>query len=399
MDAANSTPVNKPRLPREVWVLGLVSMFTDMSSEFIHSVLPFFLATGLGASALSIGLIEGAAEGLALATKVFSGYLSDKLGKRKGLIIFGYGLATLTKPLIPMASSVTWILGARLLDRIGKGIRGAPRDALLADVVHADQRGAAYGLRQSLDTIGAFLGPAMAIAALIYFAGDLRSALWVAVIPGIFAVALLFFGIDEPKNVPRREVRLPITRAALSALGGLFWRIVLVGAVLTFARSTEAFLVLRAAQVGLTVTWLPLALVVMAAVFTITAYPAGAWADRGDRRWILAAGMIALLAADLVLAAADSRTMLFIGVGLWGLHMGLTQGIFAAYIADAAPGELRGTAFGVFYLVSGAVLLVSSGTSGYVWDRFSSVATFELGAACAAIAALSVLALPPRRKA
>lgn len=397
---AGSRPGRAPRIPRTVWVLGIVSLLTDMSSEFIHSLLPVFLAGTLGASALMIGLIEGAAEGLALATKVFSGYLSDVLGRRKPLIVLGYGLATLTKPLFPLAGSVHWVLGARLLDRVGKGIRGAPRDALIADVTPKEVRGAAFGLRQSLDTVGGFAGPLLAIAAMAYFAGNMRAALWIAVVPGVLAVALLVFGVREPESAPGKvPAKLPFSREGFRRLGGTYWKLVAIGSLLTFARSTEAFLVLRGANLGLANTWVPLVLVTMSLVYTVAAYPAGAWSDKGGRRPLLIAGMVVLAIADVVLALASGMLGLFAGIALWGLHMGLTQGLFGAYIADLAPGALRGTAFGVFNLAIGVVLLAASALSGFVWDAFSPATTFWMGAGLAIVGALALFALPKARSA
>ena len=314
---AGSSSGRAPRIPSTVWVLGIVSLLTDMSSEFIHSLLPVFLAGTLGASGLMIGLIEGAAEGLALATKVFSGYLSDVLGRRKPLIVLGYGLATLTKPLFPLAGSVHWVLGARLLDRVGKGIRGAPRDALIADVTPNEVRGAAFGLRQSLDTVGGFAGPLLAIAAMAYFAGNMRAALWIAVVPGVLAVALLVFGVREPESAPGKvPAKLPFSREGFRRLGGTYWKLVAIGSLLTFARSTEAFLVLRGSNLGLANTWVPLVLVTMSLVYTVAAYPAGAWSDKGGRRPLLIAGMVVLAIADVVLALASGMVGLFAGIAL-----------------------------------------------------------------------------------
>jgi MFS family permease len=394
-DQAASTPARSPRIPRAVWVLGFVSLLTDMSSEFIHALLPVFLAGTLGASALAIGVIEGAAEGLALATKVFSGYLSDVFGRRKPLIVLGYGLAALTKPLFPLAGSVHWVLGARLLDRVGKGIRGAPRDALIADVTPKEVRGAAFGMRQALDTVGGFAGPLLAIGAMLHFAGEIRSALWIAVVPGLVAVGLLVFLLREPESAPGRvAAKLPLSREGLRRLGGAYWRLVALGSLLTFARSTEAFLVLRGSNLGLSNTLVPLVLVAMSLVYTLAAYPAGKWSDSGGRRPLLIAGMIVLALADVVLALAGGLFGLFAGIALWGLHMGLTQGLFAAYIADLAPGELRGTAFGVFNLATGVVLLAASALSGLLWDVVSPAATFWMGAILAVIGAAALFALP-----
>lgn len=382
--------MKRPRIPRTIWALGWVSLFTDMGSEIVHSLLPVLLAGGLGASALVIGLIEGAAEALVLVTKVFSGYLSDALGRRKPLVLLGYGLAAAVKPLFPLADSVATISTARLLDRFGKGIRGAPRDALLGDMAPPEIRGASFGLRQAMDTAGAVLGPLLAIALLWMTANDIRWVLWVAVLPGLVAVALLL-GVREPPDRARPAARLPISRAGLASLGMRFWRLVLLGGLVALARFSEAFLVLRADGLGLPLMWIPLVLVVMSLAYSLSAYPAGKLSDRVPRRWLLAAGMGALCVADLVLAGAEGWVALFTGIALWGLHMGLTQGILATMIADVAPPEYRGTAFGVFYLVSGLGLLVASGVAGALWDRFGPGHSFAVGAGLALVALLVTL--------
>jgi len=342
-------------------MLGVVSLFMDMSSELVHSLLPVFLAGTLGASALLIGTIEGAAEALALVVKVFSGYLSDVMGKRKPVVLLGYGLAALTKPLFPLASSIGLVLGARLIDRIGKGMRGAPRDALVADITPEAVRGSAFGLRQSMDTVGAILGPALAIVFMIWFAGSIRSALWIALVPAAISVAVLAFGVVEPDRKGKPvSPKLPFSRAGFRALGRAYWRVVLIGAVLTLARYTEAFLVLRGSNLGLSATWVPMVMVVMSVSYALCAWPAGQWSDRVPRALVLALGLAFLAAAHLALALADGYGLLYLGVVLWGVHLGLTQGVISALIADVAPGELRGTAFGVFNLASGLVLLGGS---------------------------------------
>jgi len=378
----------RPTIPRAIWALGFVSLFTDMSSEMVHGLLPLLLATGLGASALVIGLIEGTAEALVLVVKVFSGYISDAMGRRKPLVLLGYGLATLVKPLFPLADSVATVTTARLLDRVGKGIRGAPRDALVTDLAPPEVRGAAFGLRQSMDTVGAVLGPLIAILLMWLLANDIRAVLWWAVLPGIVAV-LLLIRLPEPDH-PRKPARLPLSREGLARLGPAFKRLTVLGGVLSLARFSEAFLVLRAADVGITVTWVPLVLVVMSVVYALTAYPAGQLSDRMPRTWLLALGMAMLVLADVVLAMARSPALLFVGVALWGLHMGLTQGIVASMIADVAPAEHRGTAFGVFNLVSGLTLLAASVLAGGLWDWQGPAWTFWTGAACALLALLLV---------
>lgn len=374
-------------VPRTVWVLGFVSLFMDISSEMIHSLLPVFMVTGLGASAFAVGIVEGAAEATALIVRVFSGTLSDYIGKRKPLAVAGYGLGALAKPLFALAASVQWVFVARFMDRIGKGLRGAPRDALIADVTPPGARGAAYGLRQELDTIGAFLGPLLAIALMLLLAGDFRAVFWFAVIPGAISVALLVFGVHEAERAQGvSSVRPPLSLALVRTLPVEFWWVVFAGGVFTLARFSEAFLLLRAQQQGLPDAYAPLVLVLMNAVFAMTAYPMGRLADRVNPAALLAAGLGVLVAADVILALSSGLPVTALGVALWGLHMGMTQGVLAALVAANAPADLRGTAFGLFYLVSGVALLIASVVAGALWDGFGASVTFYAGAGCAAAA-------------
>ncbi|HEX6957490.1 MAG TPA: MFS transporter [Ferrovibrio sp.] len=392
MDGASKKPGALRALPRGIWALGLVSGFMDMSSELIHSLLPLFLVGTLGASAASLGLIEGIAEATASVTKVFSGALSDWLGKRKLLAIAGYGLAALTKPFFPLAHTIEAVFFARFADRLGKGIRGAPRDALVADITPLHLRGAAYGLRQSLDTVGAIIGPLLAMAAMALLSGDLRGALWVAVLPAFMAVALLAFGVKEPQApVGGGEARTRLRLDDIGQLSGGFWLVVGIGALMTLARFSEAFLILRGADAGLGMQYAPLVMVVMSAVYTLCAYPAGALSDEWGRRPLLLLGMAALVASDVALALAREPILLFAGVAFWGLHMGLTQGLFAALVADTAPLRLRGTAFGLYNLINGGALLAASVIAGALWDRIGASATFWAGAGFTAASALGLL--------
>ncbi|MCC6297273.1 MAG: MFS transporter [Pseudomonadales bacterium] len=378
-------------LPAAVWAMGLGSMFMDTSSELIHALLPLFLAGTLGASMLTIGLIEGVAEATAAVTRVFSGTLSDRLGRRKPLVIFGYGLAAFTKPVFAAATSVGWVFGARWVDRLGKGIRGAPRDALLADLVAPPLRGAAYGLRQALDSVGAFAGPLLAIAALAWFADDLRSAMWVAVPPAFLAVAVLWRYVREPETAATQAAeRPPLALASARRLPARFWQVVALGAVFTLARFSEAFLVLRAQDAGLTLTLVPLVMVAMNLCYALAAYPAGAAADRWRASTLLLIGLAVLIGSDLLLAAATGPALVMAGAVLWGLHMALTQGLLAKLVADAAPAALRGTAFGIYHLVSGGALLAASAIAGGLWGLFGAPATFLAGAGFAALAALGI---------
>ncbi len=383
-------------LPTGIWVLGFVSMLMDISSEMIHALLPLFLVTTLGASALAVGLIEGTAESLALIVKVFSGVLSDWWGKRKALVAFGYGPSAFTKPLFALANGVGLIVTARLVDRIGKGIRGAPRDALIADIAPPAMRGAAFGLRQSMDTVGAFIGPLLAVGLMILWANDFRAVFWVAVIPGFLAVALLLWGLQEPATVRSRTPGNPIRRENLRRLGRQYWWVVTVGAVFSLARFSEAFLLLRAQQGGMALSLVPLVLVAMNLAYSAFAYPFGKLADRMSHRTLLAAGLVLLIAADLVLASSASWPAVIAGVLLWGLHMAATQGLLATMVAAAAPADLRGTAFGFFNLMSGGALLIASVLAGLLWDLHGAAATFLAGAAFAALTLLG-LAWPARR--
>lgn len=368
----------------------------DLSSEMIHSLLPVFLVTTLGASALAVGFIEGIAEATAAIVKVFSGALSDWIGRRKPLVLLGYGLAALTKPLFPLATAIGTILFARFVDRIGKGIRGAPRDALIADLVPADQRGAAYGLRQSMDTVGAFAGPLVAMALMAVSDDDFRLAFWVAVIPAVLCVLLIVFGVQEPERSPgERLPRLPLQKATLALLPRRYWWVVAFATVLTLARFSEAFLLLRAVDLGLAVTWTPLILIVMNLVYAASAYPFGTLADNGHRHRLLGWGIAFLIVADLLLAGAANLWWVGGGAAVWGLHMGATQGLLSALVAEAAPAELRGTAFGVFNLAGGVALLAASIVAGALWTALGPALTFYAGAAFSALA-LAGLLLPVR---
>lgn len=385
--------IRKSGIPPAIWVLGCVSLLMDISSEMIHSLLPLFLVSGLGASALAIGLIEGVAEATALIVKVFSGVLSDWVGRRKELALLGYGLGAATKPLFALATSIDLIIMARLADRVGKGIRGAPRDALVADFAPPHLRGAAFGLRQSLDTVGAFAGPLLAVALMLLFANDFRSVFWVATIPAVLAVLLLAVGVREPDRPVGAKRTNPIRRENLKRLTGSYWAVVGIGAVFTLARFSEAFLVLRAQQSGMALAAVPLVMVAMNAVYALSAYPLGRLSDRVNHRALLSGGLGLLILADIVLASSDTWPVLTAGVALWGLHMGMTQGLLAAMVADTAPPDLRGTAFGFFNLTSGAALLLASGIAGWLWDRFGAGATFLASTGFAGIALVWLLTM------
>lgn len=382
------------RIPKGVWVLGGVSLLMDVSSEMIHSLLPLFMATTLGASVIIIGIIEGVAEATALILKVFSGVISDYVGKRKGLALLGYGLGALSKPLFAIAPTSGVVFSARMIDRVGKGIRGAPRDALVADVTPPEIRGAAYGLRQSLDTIGAFLGPLLAVALMFVWDNDFQSIFWVAAIPAVLSIALLGFGLKEPRTAVVQKRTNPLRRENLKKLSAAYWWVVAIGSIFTLARFSEAFLVLRAQQMAIPLFAIPLVMVAMNLVYSLTAYPFGKLSDSMSHSKMLQWGLLALIAADIVLALSSHWSTLLAGVALWGIHMGMTQGLLAAMVAHTAPPELRGTAFGMFNLMSGIALLLASAGAGVLWEVLGAASTFYAGAIICVVTLVGMRCMP-----
>jgi Na+/melibiose symporter-like transporter len=413
--SSNTTPATWRALPPGIWALGFGSLFMDISSEMIHSLLPIFMVSVLGASMVTVGIIEGVAESTAAVMKVFSGALSDYLGKRKFLLVLGYALAAFTKPIFPLAASVNWVFAARFVDRVGKGIRGAPRDALVAEITPPQMRGAAYGLRQALDSVGALIGPLLAVALMIWFANNIRAVMWIAVVPAFFAVALLMIYVREPERENHdASAKAPLTLADAKRLPLRYWLVVLLGAVFTLARFSEAFLVLRAQDVGLELGYVPVVMIVLNIFYAAAAYPAGAAADDANRRTMLPGSMTAddvapatangirqrrllllglalLVAADLVLAFARSPVVVFAGAALWGLHMAFTQGLLSKLVAETAPADLLGTGFGIFNLVSGGALLLASVIAGSLWSSLGAPVTFLTGAGFAGLAAIGLL--------
>ena len=383
------------QIPAGVWALGFVSLLMDVSSEMIHSLLPVFLVTTLGTSVFVVGLMEGAAEATALIVKVFSGVLSDYWGKRKPLAILGYGMGALSKPLFALASSAGLVLSARLLDRVGKGIRGAPRDALVADITPPDLRGAAFGLRQSLDTVGAVLGPLLAMGLMLLWTNDFRAVFWVATVPAFLCVALLIVGVREPERPAGLPRSNPISRVNLARLGAPYWWVVGIGAVFTLARFSEAFLLLRVQQGGLGLAWTPLVLIAMNLIYAACAYPFGKLADRMQHGTLLTWGLLLLIGADALLAYSNAGVWVWAGIALWGLHMAMTQGLLATMVADSAPADLRGTAYGFFNLMCGLAMLLASGLAGLLWEQLGAAFTFLAGIAFC-VAALGLILLQPR---
>ena len=381
----------RPKVPGTVWVLGFVSLAMDLSSEVIHALLPLFLTGTLGVSVAVVGLIDGIAESTASISKVFSGYISDRIGRRKPLILIGYGLGALSKPFFPLADSALVVLGARFADRIGKGLRGAPRDALVADVTPLSIRGRAFGLRQALDTVGAFLGPLAAVGLMFAFANDIRSVFWIALVPAMAAVLLVIFGVQDRRIDGPASLRAPVRMADMRQFSRPFWGIVAIGVMFTLARFSEAFLILKASAEGLPIAFAPLVLVAMNFIYSLGAYPAGILSDRLRARDLLLWGLGCLIAADLVLAFAPGIAGVFVGVALWGLHMALTQGLMAKLVADHAPQNLRGSAFGVFNLATGIAMLAASVVAGVLWDQLGSGTTFLAGALFAGVAAIMLV--------
>jgi MFS family permease len=383
-------PASKLKLPTQVVALGWVSLLMDASSELIHSLLPLYMVTVLGASALAVGIIEGIAEATAALVKIFSGAFSDWIGKRKPLLLAGYGLGALSKPLFALATTTNGIFAARFIDRIGKGIRGAPRDALIADVTPPAQRGAAFGLRQSMDTVGAVIGPMLAVGLMALTHDDFHATFWVAVIPAALCVLVIGVAVkDAPNTQPNtqpRPARLPIHRADLARLPRAFWWVTGFAALLTLARFSEAFLLLRGENLGIALAWTPALLALMNIVYAASAWPFGRLFDNGHRRILLVAGIALLIAADLLLAFGSGPWAVAFGAILWGLHMGATQGILSALVAHTAPADLRGTAFGCFNFASGIALLIASVMAGALWTYVGPAATFIAGALCALLA-------------
>ena len=387
-------PLPRPRLPRTVWVLGIVSLLMDLSSEIYHALLPAFLTITLGLPVAAMGALDGISEATANMAKLVSGKLSDHQQKRKPWVLLGYGMAALSKPLFPLANGALPVLGARFIDRIGKGIRGAPRDAMIADETPPEIRGAAFGLRQSLDTVGAFLAPLVAVGLMIWLAGDIRAVFWIAVIPAMLSFLFAWTMLRETGG--GTAIATKLKWGGFRELEPEVRRLILIGFLFGLARFSESFLILKAMDVGLSATWSPLVLSLFSLSYLLLAFPAGRWSDRISPRHILLAGIAVLVAANLWLAQADSLWMVGIGVMLWGAHMALTQGIFARMIADAAAPERRATSFGAFFFASGIAALFASLGAGLLWDRSGAASTFTAGAVIAAVAGAMLILLPKR---
>ncbi len=378
------------KLPRNVWFLGFVSLLTDVNSKMVQSVLPLFLVSVLGTNLVTIGVIEGIAESTASVLKIFSGALSDYWGKRKELAVAGYGLSAVFTPLFALATTPARVLFARFADRVGKGIRVAPRNALIADVTPSSQRGAAYGLRQSLDTIGAFSGPFIATALLFYSNQNFRLVFLSAAIPGLMTITILIFGVKEaPKT--SHERRNPLQWNALKSLGKSYWMLVTVALLFNLGNFSDAFLLLRAQQIGIATNLIPLSFVIMNITYGLSAYPIGVLSDKIGRKGLLISGFTLFSLVYFGFAFAQTPWQIWVLFALCGLYLGKTQGLLLANVADKVPEDLRGTAFGLINLVTGVALLPASLLAGILWQHMGSQATFIVssGFAFAAIVALS----------
>jgi Major Facilitator Superfamily. len=379
----------RQRLPLTIWGLGLGSLLMDTSSELVHSLSPVLLVNVLGASVVAVGMIEGVAEGIAAFTKVFAGAASDYFRRRKTLIVLGYALAALAKPLFPLATSASWVFAARFIDRMSKGIRDAPRDALVADITAQTERGAAYGLRQALDSLGSVVGPILAVLLMLALSGKIRTAMWIAVIPGILAVIVVALLVREPHQ-KQAAVREPPDWGKARELPPRFWLIVTVGAIFTAARFSDSFLILRARDIGLSASYAPMIIVVLSCICAAGAYPAGVASDRISPRNLLLIGLGFLIAADVVLGVGHSIVPIFAGGALWGVHLALTQGVFAKIISDFVPVDLRGTGFGIFDLARGVAFVIANVVAGWWWRMSGAPAAFFSAAAFATIGGIGL---------
>jgi len=391
MDSKNKNMSKLKKIPKSIWTLGIVSLFMDISSEIIHSLLPIFMVSILGSSIIAIGIVEGISEATFLLIRIFSGVLSDYLGKRKIISVIGYGISALSKPLFPLANSVSLILIARFFDRLGKGVRESPRDALIGDIAPKSIRGACFGLRQSLDTIGALIGPIVAILGLLIFSNNIRAILWVSVIPAILSVVIFIVGIHDVEHKYTEDEKTFIFKFKnIFKIGTEYWQIVLIGGLLNLARFSDAFLILKAYELGLPITYVPLVMVLMNCFYAVSSYPAGILSDNINRKFILIIGIVFLIIADLVLAFTDSTWMLALGVGFWGMHMAFTKGILDAMVTDTASIRLLGSAYGIFNFVCGIAVLFASIISGVLWQVYGPFYSFSVGAFLAFLACLSL---------
>lgn len=381
-------------LNKTVFVLGLVSLFTDLSSEMIYPVLPLFLANVIGASTMFIGLIEGIAESTASFLKVFSGWLSDKFGKRKQLVLAGYGLSSLVKPLLAVATSGWHVLGVRFVDRIGKGIRGAPRDAMIADVTEPDKRGRAFGFHRAMDTAGAVIGPAATFLILMLFGNNYRLLFLIAAVPALIAVAIIIFGIKEKRpQSPAGDCRIapPVsnvrTERQKAPLSRQFIILLIIIGVFTLGNSSDAFLILRAQGAGIAVWLIPLLWLFFNLVYTLVSMPAGRLSDKIGRKRIILLGFIIYAASYLGLAFANAGWQIWALFGLYGVYYAMTEGVIRAHIADVVPEATRATSYGIYNFVVGVLVLPANLLTGWIWKVAGYQTALSVGAGLAILAA------------
>lgn len=375
---------------RNVFAAGLVSFFMDVSSEMVYPLIPLFLANVLGVNKSVIGLIEGIAESTASLLKVFSGWLSDRIGRRKGLMGMGYGISVLSRPLIALAVGWPQILASRFIDRLGKGIRTAPRDAIIAESSLPEVMGRAFGFHRAMDTLGAVVGPALAFFLLGLFAGDFRKVFWLSMIPGIIAVLLIVFLIQEKKRALPESRKRP--RLTLAHFDWRFKFFVVITTLFAIGNSSDVFLILRSQQLGIPTAVIPVLYLTFNLIYSLSAFPAGMAADRFGKKRIMMIGFILFAFIYYGFAVAGSATTAWVLFGLYGIFMGLTEGVQKAFLTTIIPSDFKATAFGIYNTAIGLALFPASLIGGWLWDRVSPSATFYYGSAMAAVFTLLFIA-------
>ena len=371
---------------RNVFIAGLVSFFMDVSSEMIYPLVPLFLSNVLGVNKSIIGLIEGIAESTASLLKVFSGWFSDRIGNRKWLMAAGYSISTLSRPIVSLATGWQHILGSRFMDRFGKGIRTAPRDAIIAESSEKTHLGRAFGLHRSMDTMGAVVGPALAFLLLGLFSNNYRMVFWLSIIPGTIAVLLIIFFITEKK-----KVSLPHSDRPKLTLKHFDWRFkffVVIAAVFAIGNSSDVFLILRAQQVGVPIVMIPVVYLLFNLVYSLSSIPAGIAADRFGKKRVILLGFILFAILYYGFAIAKDTTAIWVLFGFYGLFMGLTEGIQKAFLATIIPPDFKATAFGVYNSAVGIAMFPASLIGGWLWDHVSPSATFYFGSITAGLSAI-----------
>ncbi len=384
--------IERLRLPRNVVSLGLVSFFNDASSEIIYPLLPFFLTVTLGVSVQVVGLIEGVTESGSSLLKLPAGWLSDRFGKRKGLVVFGYGLASLVRPLLALANTGWQVLGLRFVDRIGKGVRSAPRDALIADSIGIERRGLAFGFHRAMDHAGAIIGALASSLLITFFGGNYRNVFLLASIPALIAVLILVLAVRESGDPPARSGNQPApTVLNLSSFDQNFKRYLLVLLLFTLSNSSDAFLLLRAQQQGAGVARIPLLWAALHVSKSLSSVVGGGLSDRFGRKRLIVIGWVVYAAIYLGFAFATTHLEIWLLFIIYGVYFGLTEGVEKAFVADLVKPEVRGTAFGLYNLIIGIGALPASLLMGFLWSRFGAVAALTAGAIMSLLAASLML--------